>query len=402
VYYTNKLSQIFVGCFAQESGGDVSKKYTLGADINGPPYLSDVDIKFFFPESNNFTDYQDSIINSLFYLISYLEKYNYLRYSKLFVGTVHFGLHTFKFFIDSASQRRIFGIRYAKDWNGLAGLLSADIKLNIRFQHYQSESDEKPTGVYNGKFVMAFFDIACWGKSRDDIEKQKYDTTKDRVEYMKIPSLGASLNESTDLVYSQTVARMKVNKHKKDKLRRIEYLKLALSIIDALNENQDIAVNKQELIRYINDEILRLDNPQTEYIPFDNVWVPIYDWTIEPYFKQIKYLPRQQLDTIYDIEQIGSTNVAQKENFTAGLSAAFRGEYVFPETRNFLTGMADSKKAKTSYRENPVRFPVTVREVFHARGVVPGGSGGGRHRRKRRGATKKKQKRRIGKTRRRR
>jgi hypothetical protein len=98
--------------------------------------------------------------------------------------------------------------------------------LNILFQHHENNGT---ITSYKGKFVMAFFDVACWEKGARDITKyNQYSTEisvlKSRelgfggpVDLMNIPSLGASLNESNELVYLQKEERKKVNKHEKDK-----------------------------------------------------------------------------------------------------------------------------------------------------------------------------------------
>jgi hypothetical protein len=402
VYYTNALNDAFssLGCLAQESGGDVSKKYTLDAKVDGPPYLSDVDIKFFFPMGGSgFDEYEKRIINSLFYLIAFLEERRYLRYSELFVGTVLFGSHTFNFFIDSESQKRIFGIRYAKKWNGLAGLLSADIKLNIVFQHHKND-DAGTITSYKGKFVMAFFDVACWEKSGREISKYQYSTKisdlKGRelgfggpVDLMNIPSLGASLNESNALVYDQKEEREKVNKHEKDKVRRKEYLELARMVIE---NNRGC----------VDDELMRvlLENINTE---IDNVGegnVVLKDWTKLDCLKNIDALPLEQLRTICAIEQVAYDGVdrgkfeSNKMHFIEQIRRSFEIRGQFDATHNFLGSLVNNK-AKTSYRE----APVNPDDLF--RGSRGGGGGSGaRRRRKRRGVTKK-QKRRLGGTRRR-
>jgi hypothetical protein len=403
VYYTNALNDAFssLGCLAQESGGDVSKKYTLDAKVDGPPYLSDVDIKFFFPMGGSgFDEYEKRIINSLFYLIAFLEEHQYLRYSELFVGTVLFGSHTFNFFIDSDSQKRIFGIRYAKKWNGLAGLLSTDIKLNIVFQHHKND-DAGTITSYKGKFVMAFFDVACWEKSVREISKYQYSTkisdSKRRdlgfvgpVDLMNIPSLGASLKESNDLVYDQKGEREKVNKHEKDKVRRVEYLRLAKMVI---KDNLDCLVNKPRL---------SLDDIDTEIDNVGEINSPLsgYDWTELDCLKNIDVLPRQQLRTICEIEQVeykGEDRGRFESNkmlFIEKIRQSFEISGQFDATHNFLGSLVNNK-AKTSYREAPVKSDDLFRDTKRR-----GGGSGSRRRRKRRSVTKK-QKRRLGGTRRR-
>ena len=403
VYYTNALNDAFSshGCLAQESGGDVSKKYTWGADVNGAPYLSDVDIKFFFPSSRGFDEYEFRIINSLFYLIAFLEEHQYLRYPDHFVGTVHFGSHIFNFFIDSKSQKRIFGIRYAKGWNGLAGLLSADIKLNIVFQHHKN--DGTITG-YKGKFVMAFFDVACWEKGVSDISKYQYSTKisdlKGRelgfggpVDLMNIPSLGASLKESNELVYDQKGEREKVNKHEKDKVRRVEYLRLAKMVI---KDNLDCLVDKPRLS--LDDIDTEIDNVGEISSPLFN-----YDWTKLDCLKDIDKLPLKQLQTICAIEQVAYDGVdrdrfeSNKMHFITKIREIFEISKPIRQTGIFLSLLENNNnKAKTSYREK-----LETREILRsvAAGGLRGGSGS-RRRRKRRGVTKK-QKRRLGRTRRR-
>jgi hypothetical protein len=406
MYYTNALNDVFGsdGCLAQESGGDVSKKYTLDADVDGAPYLSDVDIKFIFPESRVFGVYETPIINSLFYLISFLEKHRYLRYRELIVGTVRFGSHIFDFVIDSESQKRIFGIRYAKDWNGLAGLLSADIKLNIQFRQRGGGDGT----VYNGKFVMAFFDVACWRKSRREIAKYQYSTDISQVagvsnmggvyvsnmgltSLMKIPSLGASLKESNELVYDQKEQREKVNKHGKDITRRIEYLKLARMVIQ--NNRDCLDKNHEGLLTKIVHEI---DNVGDK----DAAPLSKYDWTKLDCLTNIDALPLKQLQTICEIEQVVYMGVdsrrfeSNKMRFIDQIRRSFEISESIDATRVFLESMANNK-AKTSYRGNPVLLGVL-------RGGGGVGGGGGRRRRKCGGVTKNKQNRRISGTRRRR
>jgi hypothetical protein len=355
-----------------------------------------VDIKFFFPKGRSgFGEYETPIINSLFYLISFLEEHRYLRYRELFVGTVHFGSHTFNFFIDSESQKRIFGIRYAKDWNGLAGLLSADIKLNIVFQHHENNGT---ITSYNGKFVMAFFDVACWEKSARDITKYNQYSTEisdlkgkelgfgGPVDLMNIPSLGASLTESNELVYDQKEDRKKVNKHEKDKVRRIEYLKLAHMVIE--NNRDCLDKGPRNLLDIINDEI---DNVRGEG---DR---PLFsDWTKFDCLKSIDALPNELLQTICAIEQVvyAGSNAADRTRFETNkiyfieqIRRSFKISERIEVTDVFIKSMANNK-AKTSYRGNPV--------------MLKDLRGGGRRRRKCGGVTKKKQKRRIGRTRRRR
>jgi hypothetical protein len=440
VYYTNILHDTFPDAAAQESGGDVLKQLKVCRDMANllqmPPYLSDLDIKFFFSDTHELTQYEIKIINSLFYLIAYLEENRYLRYSTFQIGTVNvsFGNNKFLFTIDSISQQRIFGIRYAKDWNNLPGLLSADIKLNITFTHInpllRMDTDhntvDRRTGQsyeYKGKFVMAFFDIACWKANQTKLESIKptwaslpvsqsisnvfgaYQHMVSggslSVRLMNIPFLYECLNESNELVYIKTHERKMVNKHTKDISRRIDYLELVLEIIKHLKlEDQDVI----RLVNAINFEMMNLNfyltNPETILKPSDfPLWN--HEWHQYYFLTNISYLPSEQLVTICKIQQVefNSRNLIQKkEEFTEGLIAAFRLFSPYRQTRDFLTSMAGSNKAKTSYRGNPVTLTGPVKLT----GLVLGGSGGGRHRRKRRGATKKKQKRRIGKTRRRR